>query len=352
MSENILQYQPQDATPEPFPEQLIVYPKAWTRETLRKEDYLLPIPASCLDELRAMAGALRANPVDTLELKPGMFRLPACTEFIRDVKRTLDEGVGFALLDRLPLEELSGTEARAAYWLFGLLLGRPYYQASHGDEAELLFDIKDYSPVAVEPDEPLPPKLEEYGRLAHGARGDMTNSRLVMHTDFSHALQPPRYVGLLCLQTAMEGGQTRLVSWHSVFNELWAHHPDLARRGFRAFLQHRQQIQSPDEPPLISKPLFTYDGGLRMQYSSRLVRTGYREAGVEMDEETERFLNTVDEIVQRPEMRTEFCLQPGQIQFVTNDECGHERTEYKDHPEPEKRRLLVRLHLLEHAAGE
>ena len=123
MSENILQYQPQDATPEPFPEKPIAYPKAWTRDTLRKNEYVFPIPASCLDELRAMAGALRENPVNTLELNPDMFRMPACAELVRDMKRTLDEGVGFALLDWLPLEEFSGPVARAAFWLFGLLLG-------------------------------------------------------------------------------------------------------------------------------------------------------------------------------------------------------------------------------------
>jgi hypothetical protein len=110
---------------------------------------------------------------------------------------------------------------------------------------------------------------------------------------------------------------------------------------------HRQNIQAPDQPVIISRPLMTWQDGLRMQYSSRLVRTGYREAGVEMDAETRAFLDTVDEIVQEQDVQVAFHMERGQIQFVTNDECGHERTEYRDRPEPGRRRRMVRLHLLD-----
>ena len=347
MSGMIPYFEPQDATPNPFPERPTGYPKAWTRATLRREDYLFPIPQDCLRELATALASQEARSIPTLQLTPERFELAACRAFMGKVKETLDDGVGFAVLDRLPLDVLSKDEAKAAYWLLGLMIGSPYFQASYGEKAELLSDVMDLSNYGADPDEPLPPRLENYGRLAHGARGDITNSRLVMHTDFSHAVKPPRYVGLLCLQTALQGGETRLISWHSVFNELLTNHPQLARRGFRAFLQHRQQIQARDETPFMSKPLFTYERGFRMQYSSRLVRTGYREAGVPLDEETERFLDTVDDIIANGELRTEFFMEPGQIQIVTNDECGHERTEYKDPPDPAKRRHMVRLHLQE-----
>jgi alpha-ketoglutarate-dependent taurine dioxygenase len=50
-------------------------------------------------------------------------------------------------------------------------------------------------------------------------------------------------------------------------------------------------------------------------------------------------------VFDRPDLRVELDFEPGQIQYVNNRATGHARTEFVDHPEPERRRHLVRLWL-------
>jgi alpha-ketoglutarate-dependent taurine dioxygenase len=47
-------------------------------------------------------------------------------------------------------------------------------------------------------------------------------------------------------------------------------------------------------------------------------------------------------------MSIDFEFAPGEIQFVDNRTLGHSRTEFEYHPEPDRRRHLVRLWLRDH----
>ena len=47
-------------------------------------------------------------------------------------------------------------------------------------------------------------------------------------------------------------------------------------------------------------------------------------------------------------LSVDFDLEPGQIQFVHNRALGHSRTAFVDHPDPDRRRHLVRLWLRDH----
>ena len=68
---------------------------------------------------------------------------------------------------------------------------------------------------------------------------------------------------------------------------------------------------------------------------------GYELRGERMDNETA----AVQAVFDRPELRVELDFEPGQIQYVNNRATGHARTEFVDHPEPERKRHLVRLWL-------
>ena len=50
-------------------------------------------------------------------------------------------------------------------------------------------------------------------------------------------------------------------------------------------------------------------------------------------------------MLNRPALRAEFALEPGQVYFINNRWILHNRTAFEDHPEPERRRHLVRLWL-------
>ena len=56
-------------------------------------------------------------------------------------------------------------------------------------------------------------------------------------------------------------------------------------------------------------------------------------------------LDRLDLVLNRPALRAEFSLEPGQVYFINNRWILHNRTAFEDDPEPERRRHLVRLWL-------
>jgi len=56
-------------------------------------------------------------------------------------------------------------------------------------------------------------------------------------------------------------------------------------------------------------------------------------------------LEALEEAMRAPGQALNFYFEPGQIQFVNNRLLGHRRTGFRDWPEPERKRLLVRLWL-------
>lgn len=329
METAIFRYPVQDASPAHLPLNLDARPDLWTRDTIGPDNYIIPLPESCLEELDAVARSLRTDPLPVLALKPDMFSMDACRGFAREVRAQLDEGVGFAVLDRLDLERWTREEATALYWLLGSLLGRPVCQKWNG---LMVYDVRNVG-----------------NTVQQGIRGSTTSGQLYFHTDNSYARMPPQYVGLLCLQKSKEGGESRLVCWGSVYAEFQRRHPELVSRGFRAFLWDRVNEHAPDAPRIMSKPVFFYtEGQLKVCYSSRVIKDGYRMAEQTLDAETERFLDAMNAILTDPAFWLDLQFEPGQIQIINNGRIGHARTAFVDHPEPERKRHLIRLWFREH----
>ena len=115
-------------------------PLAWTARDLTRDDWLVPLPPECVAELRAVVADLRANPLPTIVLEPDDYELSACRELAERLRQRFHSGMGIAVLDRLPLDELDREEATACYWLLGRLLARPVAQAFDG---RLLYDVRD-----------------------------------------------------------------------------------------------------------------------------------------------------------------------------------------------------------------
>ena len=301
-------------------------PIVWERDTLGGEDGLVHLDAESRSELDAIVEALRHNPLPTLMLSPEEFEMPACRVMMARAKLVLDEGVGFVIIDRLPLEDYSVDEARAVYWLLAQLVSRPVAQSWDG---KLIYDVRDFG---------RPP--------GNGVRPDVTNAEQNFHTDNSYNLCPPDYVALLCLRPAMEGGVSSIVSFYAVYNEMLKRHPGLVARLFRPYLFDRQREHAPDEPKVLSHPLFQYEGDrLVCRLSHRQVVNGHRMAAQELDAEGLEALETLERTMMDPRFTREFFFEPGQIQIVDNIRCGHRRTGFKDYPEDERKRHLVRLWL-------
>lgn len=307
---------------------------AWTRDSLAPDDGLVRLDTDTLHELDALVDTLRANPLPIEALSVDDFALPASRRLMARVKATLEDGIGFVIIDRLPMERYSVDEARAVYWLLSQLVARPVAQNWEG---RLVYDVRDFG---------KPP--------GNGVRPDVTNAEQNFHTDNSYNRCPPDYVSLLCVRPAREGGVSSIVSFYAVFNEMMKRHPDKLQRLFEPFVFDRQREHAPGAPRLISHPLAQYEAAgddpctaerVVFRLSHFQVVNGYRLAGCDMDAEGLDALETLEEVMREPQFAREFVFEPGQIQIVDNKRCGHRRTGFVDHPEFERKRHLVRLWL-------
>jgi alpha-ketoglutarate-dependent taurine dioxygenase len=299
---------------------------AWTGDTLAPEDGVLRLTPECLRELDRALGAVRANPLPALMVEPAAFDLPACRELMARARDVLDNGVGFVLIDRLPLDACTPDEAKTLYWVLMQLVARPVAQSWDG---KMIYDVRDLG---------RPP--------GNGVRPDITNAEQSFHTDNSYNLCPPDYVALLCLNPAMEGGISRIVSFYTAHNELLARHRGLLKRLYEPFLFDRQREHAPGDAMVLRHALFEYDGTrLTGRLSRYQVKNGHALAEVPLDAEGEAALEALDAAMNAPRIHREFFFERGQIQILDNRRIGHKRTGFRDFPGADRKRHLVRLWL-------
>jgi alpha-ketoglutarate-dependent taurine dioxygenase len=247
-------------------------------------------------------------------------------EDLRAVLDRLERGPGFVILTGVPRERYSAEEWRDVYWRLGQRLGRPAEQNVHGT---LLYDVRDTGQD-----------------VRSGARFSVTRAESGFHTDNSFGADVVDYVGLLCLQNARAGGVNQLVSVYSVHERLIARHPDVLPVLCALFHVDRRGGVRPGETPTARFPVLQRDGEeLVCRYLRYWVEAGHDKAGEPLTPEQVRALDALDAVAREEDLRVEFALEPGQILFVNNRWILHNRTAFTDHPEPERRRHLVRLWL-------
>ena len=308
-------------------EHTITGPAVWMAETLAPSDGHLTLPEDCRAEILELARELRDNPLPTLRLSPDDFDLPACRALMAEADRCLKAGPGFALIDRLPLEDISRIEAVSIYWILTRLIGRPVAQKWDGT---MMYEVADTSGRAP----------------GDGVRPDTTNAEQVFHTDNAYNVCPPDYVSLLCLRTAKAGGISRIVSLNTAHNIMRERHPDLLPRLYAPFLWDRVKEHDVNDENVLSNALFTADGGqLSARLGNRLIRQGYSVAKASIDEQGDAALEALFDILDDLALFKEFTFEPGQMQIIDNRFIGHKRSAFEDWPEPGRRRSLVRFWL-------
>lgn len=301
-------------------------PLAWTDDSLPADAGIVPVTEACLDELIGIARILEANPVPTVALKPADFDAPACRDMMAVVRDTLENGVGFVILDRLPVEDLGPEAATQLYWLLGNMIGNAVAQKWDGT---MIYDVRDTGRTMTP---------------GNGVRSSITNAGQTFHTDNSFNL-PPEYVALLCIRPSMEGGLSGVASFQTVHNRLLEKRPELLKRLYEPFWFDRQREHAPDDPNPVNRwPVFRHDeNAILTRFSTRLIFGGHEVAGEPLDDVGREAVEVVASMVDDPGICREFAFEPGQIQILNNRRLGHRRTAFRDWPDSERRRHLVRL---------
>ena len=301
--------------------------KAWVRADIRRDDWFFPLPPECLAELKGIIADLHQGTGPVEKIDAGRFTMPACRELMQRVKAVLDDGVRFAVIDRLPLDEMSEAEAEAIYWILSSLVARPVEQKLTGT---MIYDVQDT------------------GRTAgpgSGVRPDQTNMDQYFHNDNSYNTTRPEYVALLCVRPAKAGGVSHVISFYTVHNALLREHGEVLPRLYEPFWFDRQKENLADEPDVMSAPLFSYDGRLRARLGLFHVKNGYTLRNERMDEAAVAAIDALKNVFADESLTFDFVLERGQMQFVNNLELCHKRTQFEDFDDPAQKRLLVRLWL-------
>ncbi|MCB0971413.1 MAG: TauD/TfdA family dioxygenase [Acidimicrobiales bacterium] len=293
---------------------------AWRAADLRAEDWLVVLDADQADAVAALGRTTTANGTPLAELgcedlEPGP--VAALTPLVDAARATLVDGLGFTLWRGLPVEALTAPETEAACWALGLMLGAPGAQNGEGD---LLGHVTDYHD---DPDRPL-------------GREYRTTVDIDFHCDVADA------VGLLCIGTPASGGESRLVSSVTVFDELLATHPDLAARLCEpAELDTRSDGEGFGHVPVTP---VCFDGHrLRTFMHLGYFRSAARHPDVELDAPLADALDAWSAIASRPELHLDMELRVGDLQLCSNHAVAHARRAYVD--DPAAPRHLLRLWL-------
>jgi len=305
-------------------EHVVPGPRAWHGPDVAHEAFIVGLTPDVMAELDQVVAEQNKAPVPTIVLEPKHFQLSAATQLMAGVKRQLNDGLGFVILDRLPVDRWSKERLIDVYWLLGSLIEPPVAQEWSG---RMVYDVR----------------YEGQGYTAD-TRTALTPEGLDMHNDSSMGEAPANYVSLLCLRTAREGGKSSLSSAYAAHNHFRLKHPELLPRLYQPFYRDKQEYQAPDVENWY--PIFANENGnLRIRFNIRPIRRGYAKTGRVLDNEGAEAVTLLNDFLSDPRHRHDFWMEPGQIQILNNRIVVHGRTPYVDFEEAEKRRHLIRLWL-------
>jgi len=289
-------------------------PLAWTSTDIKKEDYFFELSRQACVEIQRLLKSLQNNPLPSVD-DLHSHDLLVCRELMASIKNVLDKGLGFAILDRLPLDSISIEEAEKALFILSSLIGRPVPQNRKG---LMFWDVQD---LGLKP------------LAGSGVRPSQSNIALDLHNDFvSNPVFPP-YIGLLALQVAKEGGESLFASFYTIHNHLLQYYPHILERLYQPFYFDRMGEHG-DEEPTSYQSIFKYQNGhLTSRLDIHLIKRGYEMRAKSMDEAAIIALEALKNISVNQSLCFQEAMEPGQVQFVNNNVVAHGRDKYKDGPQ-------------------
>lgn len=227
------------------------------------------------------------------------------------------QSFGFVVVRGVPVVGASTTEAEAIFKKTAQKIGCPASQSA---------------------------KLDFWGHVTNRGsdisnpqnRGYESAAELPFHSDRCDLLT------LLCVRQAPTGGETRLVSIYSAFQELSQSHPDLAQVLCEPVPFDLRDTTSPKEWALM--PVISFDNGTFVaRYVRRFIEASQRfEDAPRLSDMQRAAFDALDAILEAPGMSLDLRLEPGEWLIVDNHRLLHARTEFRDSGDPAEARLLLR----------
>jgi len=287
----------------PVYDKIVETPEAWTAQSLGSVEKLVrqltPAELAAIDTLLAATRHKAPQKVTREE-----FDHPLLNKTLAELKQEIFQGKGVVLVRGLTRERYSEEDFERIYWGFGTHWGDAAVQSVNGDRIGHV--------------------RKEKVNLHN--RGYMDDVELVPHTD-AYAL-----VGLLCVQRAEAGGLSHMVSIPAIHNEILRTRPELLAPLYRGFptaiyeARGTEDAISDGDVPLLS----CIDGKISALYSRRYVKEAADQLGIDYPPDFAEALDYFEMLAQRPDLRLEFQLQPGEMMVWNNFAMLHARTAFQD----------------------
>ncbi len=300
-------------------------PALWEPEDLvAADDWIWRFTADDITEIRAAVETVQNSGTAIVNMSRQDFPLPNLADFLAEVRQELLEGRGLVSLRGLPVADLGRERAAIAYFGIGCHLGVPISQNAYG---HLLGHVRDFGKSFDDPN----------------IRGYRSRAALGFHADHCD------YVGLMCMQTAKSGGESRVASAITLYNRMLELRPDLVEELTKDFYWTRHGEVPPGKQPWYTQPIFCFhDGYFSARGASGYIRKAQGLPGVPpftpaQIEAIAFYQKTVDECA------ADIPFEEGDIQFLHNHVVLHSRRAFENWPD--RKRHLYRLWLKDDRGG-
>jgi hypothetical protein len=303
------------------PMQPVVDPADWTSKELGDlSTWSYSLTDSDRAELKQAVARFQKTGKRIEDVDRDTFELEALGHVLDDVLHELTDGRGIVMMRNFPVDELDREGCAIAYLGLGSYLGETMSQNKYG---HILGHVKDLGGNYSDPN----------------TRGYLTNAEMRFHADGCD------YVGLLCLQSSMSGGESRVASSVTVYNRMLQQRPDLVEALTGDFYRSRTGEVNPGEAPYFKQPIFSFtDGYFSATGAGAAIDKAQGLPGVPpytplQKEAVDFYRDTVEECA------VDIGFAPGDVQFLNNFVTLHTRREYQDWPDEARKRHLLRLWL-------
>lgn len=230
------------------------------------------------------------------------FRLPSLAREMQRLRRQLDEGPGFVILDTGLADLVSESDFEIIGWAICNYFGQIMRQGIDHDLR--LFTVADKGGANTDPT-----------RIGASAK------RSAKHSD-NGCLEPrpPCYLGLYCYQSSASGGESTIISAQTILQTIIKERPDLLPFYFQTY--HFRAPQShvwPSRGPTVEKPIFEFRGDeLLVHYARVMISPGMEMAGQPLSQAQAEALDYLDEVIERPALNFQTLLHAGEMLVMNN----------------------------------
>ncbi len=297
----------------------VIDPAAWDAADMENSDgWVYQFSDSEIDEILGRAQSLVATGADLISITKNDFPLPTTGQALAEIYDELKNGRGFVQMRGLPVDDLTREETAIVLWGIGTHFGQAL---SQNPEGHLLGHVKD---LGKDYQDPM-------------VRGYQTKAAMTFHAD------PCDMVALLCINPAKSGGESRVASSVSLYNEMLKRRPELVADLCEEFYWTKHGEYSPGEDPWYKLPVFFFEGD---RFSAKGASTHARKAqdlpGAEpWSALRQEAVALFQELV--PQMAADLPFQKGDLQILNSHVTLHSRRPYEDWEDPDQKRHLYRL---------